>query len=152
MLVSSLMNCFPSHSRSMTCLSKSKKDQRSLPRGASSHTFRCPAPVLPESLVFLFISLAVAQMLSRSGLSWNLPWAQRRSLGPCGPRVPCLPPTTSEGSVPYDCSVSGELPQGLLVRAGRGGQKPQGVGIQGNNLTCATIAFIARGWRLYSFP
>lgn len=44
----------------------------------------------------------------------------------------------------------GSCPRALLVRAGRGGQRPQGVGIQGNNLTRATIAFIARGWRRHS--
>lgn len=86
-------------------------------------------------------------MHSPSGLSW----ARMRSLGPCGPPVPCLPLTTLERNIPYDCSVSGELPRALLVRAGRGGEKPQGVGIQGNNLTCAAIAFIARAWRLHSF-
>lgn len=90
-------------------------------------------------------------MRSPSCLSWNLPWAQMRSLDPCGSPVPCLPLTTSERNIPYDCSVSGELLRALLVRAGREGEKPQGVGIQGNNLTCATIAFIARGWRLHSF-
>ena len=66
-----------------------------------------------------------------------------------------MSPATLERSIPCDCSVSGELLQGLvtalLVRAGRGGKKPPGISIQGNNLTGATTAFIARGWRLHSF-
>lgn len=66
-----------------------------------------------------------------------------------------MSPATLQRSIPCDCSVSGELPQdlvtALLVRAGRGGKKPPGIGHWGNHLTGATIAFVARGWRLHSF-
>ena len=122
-----------------------------------------PAPgrglpvILPGAQLLFFLNLLFSYYLL-SGCSDALPLVspgispglEGGHLVPVALVSPACPQPHQKGAPPMTLCL-GSCPRALLVRAGRGGQRPQGVGIQGNNLTRAPIAFIARGWRRHSF-